>query len=63
MKILTIIAIIIFACALSFGLTTILFYGICWAFGWCFSWKIAFGVWLVLIFINLTLKPTVKKED
>lgn len=28
-------------------------YGICWAFGLVFTWKISFGVWLIVILLGL----------
>lgn len=34
-----------------------IFWLICWAFGLaCFSWKIAFGIWLVLLLWELWIK-------
>ena len=38
--------------ALSFGFTALIYYGICWAFGFTFTWKIAFGVYLVLFLVG-----------
>ena len=32
----------------SFGLTGLIIKGICWAFHKTFSWRLAFGVWLIL---------------
>ena len=29
---------------ISFGITGLIIKGICWAFGFAFSWKLAFGV-------------------
>lgn len=37
---------------ISFGITSAIIYGICWAFELRFSFKIAFGIWLVLILIK-----------
>lgn len=37
---------------ISFSITGLIVKGICWAFGFVFSWKIAFGVWLVLILLG-----------
>lgn len=56
------IAIIIFACAVSFGITSVLIYGICWAFNFAFSWKIAFGIWLLMALLSSTFKVIVKEE-
>lgn len=49
--ILGIIGLLIF----SFGITALLVKGICWAFGLAFSLKIAFGVWLILLFVRTLL--------
>ena len=29
---------------ISFGITGLIIKGICWAFGFAFSWKLAFGI-------------------
>ena len=36
----------------SFGLTALIVKGICWAFGFTFTYKIAFGVWLIILLIG-----------
>lgn len=61
LTVLGVIALVSVAVILSFGCTFALVYGICWAFGLTFSWKVAFGIWLVLILINFNIKIT-KKE-
>ena len=39
--------------AVSFGITAGLLYLICLCFGWAWwSWQVALGVWLVLVFIK-----------
>ena len=43
---------IIVAVAIGFGITSGLLYGICWAFGFKFTWKLAIGVYLVLVLIK-----------
>lgn len=50
---------------ISFGLTGLIIKGICWAFKLAFSWRVAFGVWLVLILIGSVFGGTkyVKKVD
>lgn len=35
----------------SFGLTGLIIKGICWAFHKTFSWRLAFGIWLILAWI------------
>lgn len=49
---LAILGIIIGVVALSFFLTAGIIAGICWAFSLAFSWKLAVGVYLVLILIR-----------
>lgn len=57
------IAMIIFTCAISFGITSAFIYGICWAFNFMFSWKIAFGIWLLMILLSSVFKVVIKKEE
>ena len=49
----------------SFGLTGLIIKGICWAFHKTFSWRLAFGVWLILGLIGSIFGGTkyVKKVD
>ena len=42
--------------AVSYGAVYVITYAICWAFGLAFSPKIALGVWLVALLINIFLK-------
>lgn len=46
----------IIALVFSYGFTALLIKGICFSFGWNFSWKIAFGVWLILMMISGVIK-------
>lgn len=57
------IAIVIALLLASFGFTASLVKCLCWAFGYAFSWKIAFGIWILLTLIGGALKSnaTVKK--
>lgn len=50
---------------ISFGITGLIIKGICWAFGLAFSWKLAFGIWLVLALVGSIFGGTkyVKKID
>lgn len=50
---------------ISFGITGLIIKGICWAFGFAFSWKLAFGVWLILALVGSVFGGTkyVKKID
>ena len=49
----------------SFGLTGLIIKGICWAFHKTFSWRLAFGVWLILGLIGSVFGGTkyVKKDN
>jgi hypothetical protein len=38
--------------AISFGITALIFKGICWAFSLTFSWKVAFGIWLIMMLVK-----------
>lgn len=42
----------IVAVVIGFGITSGILYGICWAFGFKFTWKLAIGVYLVLILLK-----------
>ena len=50
---------------ISFGITGLIIKGICWAFGFAFSWKLAFGIWLILALVGSIFGGTkyVKKID
>ena len=37
---------------LDFALVAVIVKGVCWAFGFAFSWKIAFGVWLIVLLLH-----------
>lgn len=43
---------VLFFYGLSFGITSALVYGICWAFGIAFTWKLAIGLWFVFIILR-----------
>ena len=45
---------------ISYGLTVILFYLICWAFGISFSFKLALGVWAGITLIASITKAATK---
>ena len=46
-------AIVVLGCyAISFGITALIFKGICWAFSLAFSWKVAFGIWLIMMLVK-----------
>jgi hypothetical protein len=50
-----IILIVIAYLAIDFAISALIVKGICWAFSLTFSWKIAFGVWLILLILHGTL--------
>lgn len=56
-------AIVIALLLASFGFTALLVKCLCWAFGYTFSWKIAFGIWILLNLVGGAFKSnvTVKK--
>lgn len=61
-----IVLIILAICyGIGFGLTGLVIKGICWAFGFAFSWKLAFGVWLILVLVGSVFSGTkyVKKVN
>ena len=37
---------------ISFGITGLIIKGICWAFGFAFSWRLALGIWLILALVG-----------
>lgn len=43
---------LIFGYILSFLITSGIIWGICWAFALTFSWKMAFGIWLIILLLN-----------
>lgn len=43
---------IAFMVALDFAVSALLVKGVCWAFGFTFSWKLAFGVWLIILIVH-----------
>ena len=45
-------ALVVGAFALSFVLTSAIIYGICWAFKLVFTWRFAFGIWLILLILR-----------
>ncbi len=50
--IVTTLIIVAICYGISFGITGLIIKGICWAFGFAFSWKLAFGIWLILALIG-----------
>lgn len=48
---------------LSFGITSAILYGICWAFNFAFSWKLAIGVWLLIIILRSIFKTVINVKE
>ena len=42
--------------ALSFAIVSAIIYGICWAFKIVFTWRFAFGIWLILLVMRSVLR-------
>ncbi len=55
-KVIATTLVILLAIAFGFGITSGLVYGICWAFGFDFTWKIAVGIYLVLVMVKAITK-------
>lgn len=56
------VAIVIALLLASFGFTALLIKCLCWAFGYTFSWKVAFGIWILLTLIGRAFKSSVTVE-
>ena len=55
-QILGLIAYIVGMIALDIVIVSAVYYAICWCFGLVFSWKIALGIWiLVIVFKNVIM--------
>ena len=50
------------ALAISFGVVSAIFYGICWAFGIVFTWKIAVGIWLTFLLLRAVFRVVIKEN-
>ena len=46
------IALLIFGALVSYAWIAFFTFMICWAFGLVFSWKFAFGLWLVYLLVK-----------
>lgn len=55
---LTIVITLVLCFSISFGITALIFKGICWAFSLAFSWKVAFGIWLIMILVGSIFSGT-----
>lgn len=50
------VAFVVGMLALSFALVSAIIYGICWAFKLVFTWRFAFGIWLILLVMRSVLR-------
>ena len=55
------VAFVVGMLALSFALVSAIIYGICWAFKLVFTWRFAFGIWLILLVMRSVLRSD--KDD
>ena len=55
------VAFVVGMLALSFALVSAIIYGICWAFKIVFTWRFAFGIWLILLIMRSVLRSD--KDD
>lgn len=62
MKIFQAIALVLLWVALNVGITCLLVWVVCWAFGLTWSLKLAIGVWAALSLIAMAVKSTRGKE-
>lgn len=53
---------ILFFFGLSFGITSALIYGICWAFGITFTWKLAIGLWFIFLILHSIFNGNVSSK-
>lgn len=44
---------------ISFSITSGMIWVVCWAFGLAFSWRLAVGIWVVLIILRSIFKSNV----
>ena len=51
-----VVATFILAVAVSMGISMALVYGVCWAFGWTYTHKIAIGVWFIICLVRMAMK-------
>ncbi len=58
MKVITVLIIYLISIGLTIGLVGVFVKIACWAFGFVFSWKLAVGVWSVLMLASWALKPS-----
>ena len=58
MKVIAVLIFYLLFIGLSIGVVGLFTKIACWAFGFVFSWKLAVGVWSVLMLASWALKPS-----
>lgn len=58
MKVIVVFVVYLVAIGLSIGLTGLFLKIACWAFGFTFTWRMAVGVWAVLMLASWALRPS-----
>ncbi len=49
-------------CVISFFGTALLIWLICWAFALTFSWKITFGIWIIICILRSIFKTVIHRD-
>ena len=57
-EIIVTLIILVICYGIGFGITGLIIKGICWAFSLAFSWKVAFGIWLIMILVGSIFSGT-----
>ena len=57
MKVIAVLVVYLAAIGLSIGLVGVLTKIVCWAFGFAFTWRLAVGVWAVIVMASWAFKP------
>ena len=56
MKTLEVVLMVIISLLIHFIFTALVVYGICWALGFVFTWKLAIAAWLIITVLSSILK-------
>ena len=57
MKVIAVLVVYLAAIGISIGLTGLFLKIVCWAFGFAFTWRLAVGVWAVIVMASWAFKP------
>ena len=55
--ILKVVLVFLLYIGVDFAISALIVKGICWAFSLTFSWKMAFGVWLIMMILHSVFTP------